>query len=62
MICSCLLNYKILNDSEIKNVIVSKVHIFEVKLMILNFLSKVKTKFSGNKLLRSFIKSKSVFH
>ena len=31
-ICSCLLNYKILKDGEMKSVIISKIHRLEVKL------------------------------
>ena len=60
LICSCLLNYKILKDGKMKNATVSKIQRFEIKLIILNFLSKAETLFSSNNILRSLIESKSV--
>ena len=58
LICSCLLNNKILKDGEIKNVALSKTHRFKIKL-ILNSLLKVETRFSDGKMA-NLIGSKSV--
>ena len=60
LICSCLLNNKILKDGEIKNVTVSKTYRFEVKLKILNSLLKIQTGFSDDNMLKNLIESKSV--
>ena len=55
-----MLNYKILKNGKIKNIIVSKIHRFEVELILLNSLSTIGTDFSYDKLLRSLTENKSV--